>query len=275
MAQNVLLIGGSTSSFDISKDLVGIAKNIYQSTRGGEFDLPISMLPPEVKRVPEVASFQLKPHSSATLENESIPGTVTLVDGQILTNIDRIIIATGYYCTFPFLSEYHVDSVPPSEADTKVLVSDGTQTHNLHKDIFYIPDPTLAFVGVPYHIATFSLFDFQAITVAAIFSGKAHLPSEADMRAEYNEKLARKGAGRSFHSLRGQDVDYVDDLLAWINKDIVAAGGDPVRGHTDEWKYEYALLVEKFKDVYTPKPKVDVEEEHGGPPTVIEPIGVH
>jgi hypothetical protein len=235
------------------------------------------MLPTEVKRIPEVASFQLEPQSGSTLDDTAIPGTVTLVNGQVLTDIDRIVIATGYHCTFPFLSEYHQDSVPPSEADTKVLVTDGTQTHNLHKDMFYIPDPTLAFVGVPYHIATFSLFDFQAITVAAVFSGKARLPLEAVMRAEYNEKLVRKGAGRSFHSLKGQDVDYVNELLAWINADIVAAGGEPVRGHTDEWKKEYAVLVEKYKGVYTPKPRLDVivEKQHGDPAPVVEPISAH
>jgi hypothetical protein len=256
------LIGGSTSSTDIAKELGDIAKNIYQSTRGGLFDHPTSMLPPKAVRVSQIASFNLEQQSGPTLDDDPIPGTVTLVDGQVLTNIDRVIICTGYHCTFPFLSEYHRDSVPASEADETVLVTDGLQMHNLHKDIFYIPDSTLAFVGVPYYTATFSLFDFQAITVAAVFSGKAPLPTETEMRAEYNKRVQEKGFGRAFHSLRGKDVDYVNELLAWINPGIVAAGGEPVEGHTKEWKEQYSSLREKLKALLGDLPKPDVEKQN-------------
>ncbi|TVY19863.1 Flavin-containing monooxygenase ustF2 [Lachnellula arida] len=259
--KSVLLIGGSTSSFDIANEIDGIAKTIYQSTRDGEFDHPISMLPPSVKRIAEIKSFDVDRHSGPILDNEAIPNTITLVNGQVLSGIDRVIICTGYHCAFPFLSPYHRDSIPASEADETALVTDGTQMHNLHKDIFYIPDPTLAFIGVPYHIATFSLFDFQAIAVAAVFSGKANTPSEEEMRAEYIEKLGQKGSGRAFHSLKGRDAEYVDELLAWINPGIVAAGGKAVEGHTEEWKAQYELLREKFKELYEKKPRsVPVEK---------------
>jgi len=272
----VLLIGGSTSSFDIAKELDGVAKTIYQSTRGGEFDHPISMLAPGVKRIPGITSFNLIQPSGNTLDSEAIPGTVTLVDGQVLTDIDRLIICTGYHCTFPFLSQYHRDSVPASEADETALVTDGTQMHNLHKDIFYIPDPTLAFIGVPYYTATFSLFEFQAITVAAVFSSKAQLPKEADMRAEYNRKLAEKGLGRAFHSLKGQDEDDANELLAWINPGIVAAGGKPVEGHTEEWKAQYVLLREKFKELLEKKPRAPAEKKVDEVISEVkEPVDVH
>lgn len=206
------------------------------------------MLPPQVSRVSEIASFNLKPSSGPAADDAAIPGTVTLVDGQVLTDIDHVVIATGYLCSYPFLSEYHRDTVPPEKADEEALVTDGTQMHNLHKDIFYIPDPTLAFIGVPYYTATFSLFEFQAIAVAAVFSGKAILPDEAERRAEYNKRVEEKGFGRTFHSLRGQDVEYANELLAWINPGIVAAGGKPVEGHTKEWHEQSAIIREKFKE---------------------------
>lgn len=260
--KTVLLIGGSTSSVDIAKELNGIAKNVYQSTRNGAFDHPTAMLPPGTTRVSEVASFNLEQHGHVP-DDAPIPGTVTLVDGQVLTHIDRIVIATGYHCTYPFLSEYHRDSVPPSQADETALVTDGTQMHNLHKDIFYIPDPTLAFIGVPYYTATFSLFEFQAIAVAAVYSGKALLPKEAAMRAEYNRRVEEKGYGRTFHSLRGQDVEYANELRAWINPGIVAAGGKPVEGHTQEWHEQFLKLREKFKafGLLDPKPNENVEKQ--------------
>lgn len=218
------MIGGSTSSTDIAKELVGIAKTIYKSTRGGAFDHPVSMLPPEANRIPEVASFTLDQQAGPVSEETYIAGTVTLVDGEVLTDIDNVIIATGYHCTFPFPSEYHCDSVTPSEADDTILVTDGTQMHNLHKDIFYIGHPTLSFFGVPYHVATLSLFEFQAITVAAVFSGKVPLPEVVEARAEYKRRVEEKGFGRNFHSLKGKDTEYVNELLAWINPHIVASG---------------------------------------------------
>lgn len=259
----MLLIGGSTSSVDIAKELEGIAKKSYQSTRNGTFDHPESMLPPSATRIPEVASFSLKQHE-AIAANAPIPGTVTLVDGQILTDIDRVVVATGYHCTFPFLSQYHNDALKPTEADEKVLVTDGLQMHNLHKDIFYIPDPTLAFIGVPYYTATFSLFEFQAQTVAAVYSGQAQLPSKAEQRTEYNRRIEEKGYGRTFHSLRGQDAEYANELRAWINPGIVAAGGKPVEGHTNEWHEQFALLREKFKSLGLPvqfEPKGDAGKQ--------------
>ncbi len=195
-------------------------------------------------------------------EGQSIPGTVTLVDGTVLENIDKVLICTGYHCSFPFLQQYHRDCSPPQEADGTALVTTGEQMHNLHKDIFYIPDPTLSFVGVPYHVATFTLFEFQAITIAAVLSGKAKLPTEEAMRDEYQKRVQIKGFGKSFHSLKGQDVEYVNSLLGWINRDSESSGGDVIEGHTQAWHAAYedfcAALVNRSdsrKDVnvaYTP-----------------------
>jgi hypothetical protein len=110
--------------------------------------------------------------------------------------------------------------------------------HNCYKDTFYIPDPTLAFVGTPYHIATFSLFEFQAMAVARVFAGLAELPTAAQMREEYEEKLLQKGIGRDFHSLRGfgEEQKFVTELVGWLNRDTEGLGHDKVLlGHTPEW----------------------------------------
>jgi len=119
--------------------------------------------------------------------------------------------------------------MPAAEANDTVLVTDGTQMHNLHMDIFYIPDPTSIFVGVPYYSATFILFDFQAMAVAAFLSG-VDLPSNTTVWEEYQEKVERKGVGKVYHSLRGEEVQYVNDLLGWVN----SVSGSVVEGHTEE-----------------------------------------
>ncbi|MCJ1346973.1 hypothetical protein MMC31_005193, partial [Peltigera leucophlebia] len=205
--QNVLLIGARVSSTDIARELGPFAKNIYQSSRGSLHDLPKEKLPKNGTRVSAVSSFDNitghdGKHTSSVIdptlnEKHPLPG-INLKDGTKLDQIHEIIFCTGYHISYPFLPPL---PIPPSSSslgrdtnngNSHLLITDGTMTHNLHKDIFYIPDPTLSFIGVPFDCATFSLFEFQAIALAAAYAGRARLPTEEAMRAEYNEKLRRK-----------------------------------------------------------------------------------
>lgn len=149
--------------------------------------------------------------------------------------------------SLPFLKDLHNDELTPEEANDNILVTDGRQIHNLHKDIFYIPDPSLIFIGIPFYTATFSLFDFQAIVAATVLSGRAKLPSQEEMKSEYEARVAAKGYGRHFHSLREREEKYVNELLAWINQDITAAGDTPIRGHTEEWQVAKAEQRQRLK----------------------------
>lgn len=251
----MLLIGAGTSSTDIARELGPVAKHIYQSSRNGLFDFPPSMLPPNATRIGEIQSFDLNfeddTSDGRTINDESpIPSTITLKSGVKLCDIHKVIVATGYHVTLPFLDHYHEDDTPAVQASDIVLVTDGTQIHNLHKDIFYIPDPSLVFVGVPYFTATFTLFEFQALTVAAVLGGLANLPTEKAMREEYKERVARKGYGKPFHSLRGHEVEYVTELLDWINGDIESNGGIRVEGHSEEWHAAKEDQNERIKQIF-------------------------
>lgn len=137
--------------------------------------------------------------------------------------------------SLPFLQQYHSDNTPVSEANNTVLVTDGTQVHNLHKDIFYIPDPSLIFIGIPFFTANFSLFEFQAMAVAAVLTGKALLPTTEEMSREYQQRLQQKGTGRMFHSLKDRELEYVNELVNWMNRDGARVGAQPVEGHTKAW----------------------------------------
>jgi ACS family pantothenate transporter-like MFS transporter len=260
--QNVLIIGAGTSSADIAKELGPVAKTIYQSSRGGHFDFPATFLPANGIRIGELASFDSimtegsQEQEMSLDDRKPIPGTVTLKSGERICDIDYIIVATGYHITLPFLSSYHSDSTPAVDADEKVLVTDGTQLHNLHKDIFYIPDPTLLFIGVPYFTATFTLFEFQAIVAATVLSGLADLPPEEMMRTEYKKRVQTKGYGKLFHSLRGVEVEYVNELLEWINPSVKERGGKAVDGHSQTWHEARAILSERMKKMFEGDGKV-------------------
>jgi hypothetical protein len=182
--------------------------------------------------------------------SEAIPATVTLRSSAKLCDIHHVILCTGYHITLPFLPQLHSDTTPVDKADDTLLVTDGTQFHNLHKDIFYIQDPTLAFIGVPFFTATFTLFEFQAMIVAKVFSAQAKLPSKEAMRSEYIEKVKIKGHGKSFHSLRDQEADYVNELIAWVNADLERAGRETLNGHSKKWHTARADNLERMKALF-------------------------
>lgn len=147
---------------------------------------------------------------------------------------------------FPFLPQFNNNSIDVTEADESVLITDGTQIHNLHRDIFYIPDPTLAFVGIPFYTATFSLFEFQAMAVAAHFSGIAPLPPIDLLRQEYEDRVRTKGYRREFHSLKGQEEAYVDQLLEWINPERARLGLPNIEGHSESWRKAKKVQFERL-----------------------------
>ena len=257
--QDVLIIGAGVSSTDIAREIGVVAKNVFQSSRGGAFDLSSHLLPDNAARVAGIRSFEpLTSTDAHTSPQDVIPGTVTLSDDTTLCNIHRVILATGYHSSLPFLRTLHADNLTSAEADERILVTDGLQTHNLHKDIFYIPDPTLAFVGIPFHTATFSFFEFQAVALAAVLSGKVPLPSEESMRAEYLVRLHSKGAGRPFHSMRGegQEIGYVKELVAWVNGKLSAdqvEDEELMKGHSKKWFDSYARRLLRIEALFGAK----------------------
>lgn len=255
--KNFLLVGGSVSATDIARELGPIANNIYQSHRNGTFDLSPTLLPENATRVGEIISYDAPPDgrkADALAASDAIPATVTLKSGQKICDIHHVILCTGYHITLPFLPHLHSDETPVDAANDELLVTDGSQFHNLHKDIFYINDPSLTFVGVPFFTATFTLFEFQAMVVAKVLSGQAKLPSREAMRSEYNERVREKGYGKAFHSLRDRETEYADELLAWVNRDLEEIGGKKLEGHTDKWRVARAEQSERIKALFAGPP---------------------
>ncbi|KAK0702407.1 hypothetical protein B0H67DRAFT_650441 [Lasiosphaeris hirsuta] len=252
--RNVLLVGGGVSSGDIARELDGVANKIYQSVRGGKFDLSASLLPESAERVASVEAFGPIAAGGTAGPDDHIPGHVQLLDGSVLSGIDNIVLATGYLTSYPFLGHLHSDTAPLRSAGEELLVTaDGAMTHNLHKDIFYMPDPSLAFLGVPFHLSAFPTVDFQSQVIARVFSGQASLPTLAEMRDEYQRKVQQKGLGRDFHCYlhKAGELEYVAGLVGWVNQEARARGSSlEVKGHSDEWVAKYWQLRQDAKSVF-------------------------
>ncbi|KAK6828547.1 hypothetical protein PG987_011888 [Apiospora arundinis] len=271
--KNVFIIGAGVSSLDIARESESTAKHIYQSSRGGKFDLPPSLLPSSAQRVAGIKAFvghEGNTGDASLSEDSPIPFEVVLDDGTRLRDVDRVVLGTGYISSYPFLGPLQAPAVPLEEADDQVIItSDGCVTHNLHKDVFYLADPTLAFVGVQYHISTFSLFDFQGEVVARVFSGRAELPAEAAMRREYGlrrDKMALHNSSKEFHSLWGTETDYIDTILGWVNQEAARLGHEAMKGVDDRWRNDRAEFAKRMKEIrrWPPVSADDGEDEAAG-----------
>lgn len=184
-----------------------------------------SVLPENVVKITSIVSFE-----SDTGSNRINDAHVRLQDGRVLTGIDHIIFCTGYRFSLPFLDAYSASNVDElSSCGLPPVITNGVQLQNLHEDIFYIPDPTLAFTGVKFEVSTCPFFDVQATFLASVFSGRTGLPSKDIMADSYKRRLAELGPGKPFH------------VLGWKKERIyMKAVAECIK---EEWVYQ---LVENY-----------------------------
>ncbi|CAI4215813.1 unnamed protein product [Parascedosporium putredinis] len=246
----VLIVGAGVSSYDIANEIDKVGGKTYQITRDVTRANTARQegLAESCERVPDVQEFILDPDSDVNQQDalssgEPIPGKVVLRNGREITGIHHVVVATGYITTYPFLGELQKPAVAVDAADDQLIItSDGYTLHNLHKDIFYIPDPTLAFVGVQYNTSTFSLFDFQARILARIFKGEAKLPPRDEMYQAHLTRKANQDPAVKFHSLSLQDIAYAEEILESVNRDLESAGLPKMVAFDEKWHKGFAEL---------------------------------
>jgi hypothetical protein len=146
---------------------------------------------------------------------------------QKLTNVDAVILGTGYRYGFPFLLQYHNTTVHDTgrnfDSHDASLITDGTHVRSLFLDTFHIDQPTLAFpagessvfaVGfwipwddtdrftVNFGVQTFSYTKYTSEAIAKVWSGQAKLPSKEIMwDAYWNTVDEQGGLGKDLHWL--------------------------------------------------------------------------
>ncbi|WWC57516.1 uncharacterized protein I303_100048 [Kwoniella dejecticola CBS 10117] len=274
--KTVLVVGIGTSGNDIARDLDSHVEKTYMVGRN-RFHGPVAyqkqrrmqrfMIPDKAEVVSEIKRF-IRPQDGQRIEEAEIE----LTDGRILKGISDVIFATGYQYSFPFLPDYHLDHQGERSETTKkhALVSDGFGVLNLWRDVFYIPDPTLTFIGLSVNTSTFSFFEYQSISIARVFAGKASIPDEAQRWADYGELIKRTGEGKYSHLLnRDGERRYVQETIEWLNRDATKTGAELVEGHSPEWIAESEKLQEVLALKYGVTPEVlkqiseEIEADNG------------
>ncbi|KAJ7609441.1 FAD/NAD-P-binding domain-containing protein [Roridomyces roridus] len=199
--KKILIVGASWSATDIARTIAPFTSRLVASIRPNPLrdayglDIMFSF-PTETEIVPEILAFEPLDEHEIGINT----GVIRLVDGSYLTDIDEIILATGY----------HGNTFLPDLVDPKTL-------SNVHWTGHYIHDPTLAYATVRPWIEG----HYQSAAFARVWTEKARLPSQEEMLRVYREGKLRCADGFNVLAFEGQQRQYV----AWLNGEALELGG--------------------------------------------------
>ena len=125
-------------------------------------------------------------------------------EDEKFTEIDVLLLCTGYKYDFPFLT-------PECSVST-----DDERVVPLYKHIIHIDWPTLSFIGIPKVICPFPLFDCQIQFVLAVENGRMKLPTQEemyyDMQKDFERRLENGFPVRHAHHMGKLQWGYNDEL---------------------------------------------------------------
>ncbi|KAK9927507.1 hypothetical protein M0R45_024688 [Rubus argutus] len=229
--QVVILIGSSASAADISRDIAGVAKEVHIASR--------SVADETFEKQPGYDNMWH--HSMIKCLSED--GSVVFLDGSVVL-ADIILHCTGYIYDFPFLETNGIVTV------------DDNRVGPLYKHVFPpVLAPSLSFVGLPWKVVPFPLFELQSKWISGLLSNRITLPSEEEMmedvRAFYTSLEASGIPKRYTHNMGDYQFEY-DDWLA-------AQCGCPV---SEEWRKQMYLAVSKNRRARRETYRDEWEDDH-------------
>ncbi|KAH9208303.1 putative dimethylaniline monooxygenase [Leptodontidium sp. 2 PMI_412] len=235
VGKRVVVVGGNVSAGDLVIDLHRIVSGqLVLSQRGRNEKLDSIWNLRNVRTTSTIKSL--------STENN---GTVEFTDGFKTSNIDKIIFATGYRLSYPFI-----------QPDP---VSESGRLQGFYKHIFKIGDPTLAVVGQVRAALTFRCYEYQAIAVARVLAGRGTLPSILEQKGWEAERLEYKGPTALFHEIAPDFKEYFEGLRAIAGFPAEGSDGYELPPYKDEW-VDYGLVILALKDKYVRSLKTASEE---------------
>ncbi|KAJ8082764.1 hypothetical protein AAF712_003657 [Marasmius tenuissimus] len=189
--KRVLVIGNANSSNDVAAHLAAVAeKPVYRSIRRAAFPGFPSLPDDRIEDVAPVRRYISSPSSDKF--------GVELENGTLITDLDRVIIGTGYR---PYPGFIHVlSSAESTNAKLEPLMSEKISPHripSLHRHILYAPNPTLAFTGSTMAYTPFTVNDLASAWLALAWAGEITYPSTLEGRLNFEvERLKAIDAAR-------------------------------------------------------------------------------
>ncbi|POS73280.1 hypothetical protein DHEL01_v208326 [Diaporthe helianthi] len=197
--QKVLTIGNSASGSDIFNELTKTAQLPVYSSRRHKSPFEGDKPKPGVEWRPIITRY----HADGTIEFE---------DGTTLgaSDVDKIIYATGYRPSFPFWNE-GANGRPIYDYEVGKLVNNYWHT-------FFHDLPTLAVVGIERGL-TFRSFEYQAVALARLFSGRNAIPlppAREQKRWEEERTAWVRATGKKFHDIEREMGRLGEDSFKWL-----------------------------------------------------------
>ncbi len=162
-------------------------------------------------------------------------GTIEFEDGSTVENFDKLIFATGYRLSYPFLNP---DPVTPQN-----------RLAGFYQHIWNIEDPSLAVIGQVKAGLSFRVFEYQAIAVARFLAGRSQLPSKEARHDWEVKRLLYKGYSNNFHEIKPDFAEYFDFLREFAGKPAEGTKGYELPAWDDKWA-ELGFAVLALKDKY-------------------------
>jgi len=192
----VAVWGTAASGADIAREILSVASEVYWC--GNAFELP----PQRTAK-----GMYLYPSPTGCSGDE-----LTFGNGVSVAGFDAFVYCTGYEYNFPFLG------------DDVVLIEDNW-VHPLYLDLISARHHNLAFIGLPFLVIPFPLFEMQSRWFARGVSGAMAFPDQEKIDSEINKSLQmfsdEEIAQHHYHRLGDSQTDYIN-LLA------KQCGADPV-----------------------------------------------
>ncbi|KAH9850243.1 FAD/NAD-P-binding domain-containing protein [Lenzites betulinus] len=232
--RTVIIVGAGGSGRDASLQVGKVARVAYQSLTPGTDPTPGANVVPK----PRISHFT---NTSVVFE-----------DGTSLSDVDALILGTGYEFRIPFLSAPHssvlaIDPAPTHNSTTaRTLVSNLRYIFPLYRHIFSLapalPPTALAFVGLPVLVANCPSDLAQSLLVAHAIANASVLPSREEMLADLvkrEDTLRAEGldpyyVGHRLISPSETDHDYQDDVVEYLKR--VGALPQDGRKYVEEWR---------------------------------------
>ena len=198
--KKLMVVGGGPSGIDICKDLKEVVPLLLHSIPGPTYD--------GGPTYPEDTANYRKVDRVREYQDD---GTVVLVDGSRESDIDLIIIGTGYEVSIPFLPQIKlgVPTLPPPLPNE--LYNSTYHVFPLAYQLFPLrgefPPTSIAFTGLPSRVSPIPLFEDQAQAIARVLED----PESLDCLACAANVLERA------HTLMGQEgtEDPLGFAKAW------------------------------------------------------------
>ena len=151
------------------------------------------------------------------------------------TEIDAIILCTGYLHHFPFM-----------EDKLRLRTTNRLATANLYKGIVWVHDPDLFYLGMQDQWYTFNMFDAQAWYARDIILGRLRVPAKDERIADVNARVAAEDELEDDYGAIEYQGDYVRELIA--DTDYPSFDVDAANTAFFEWKKHKKQDIMTFRD---------------------------